>query len=394
MKTFVYFSLPGYGHTNPTLNVARELVKRGHKVIFYSTKRFQPMIEDAGVTYRDYGFANEIDGKLSRNIGLFVRLLAELAAQKIPHMVADMKKEQPDCIIHDNLCAWGKIIGHASDVPTISLVTSAAYKKRSFLLFPRLFVKFFIRLLSNTLDITKTYWIYNKSAKPYGVKLNGLQDVVICNEKLNIVFSLKSFTPFPKSYNDSFYFVGPSIYPRIGKETFLKQIPKKTKIIYISYGTVINDDHAFFTACINALKDTPYHVVISLGDRFEPSDFPNLPANVTLKKYLNQLEVLERASVFITHAGMNSCMEGLFYGVPMLLIPDTEEQRFNALRVVGMGAGVFLKKRLMTETLLLQKTQLLLNEPKFLQKAKHMQEILHKEKGYIKAADKILSFLN
>ncbi len=393
MKTFVYFSLPGYGHTNPTLNVARELVRRGNKVIFYSTKRFKPMIEDAGVTFRDYGFINEIDGNLSRNVGLFVRALAELASRRIPQLVEEIKKEKPDCIMHDNISPWGKIIAQATHIPAICLTTSAAYKKRVFLRFPRLLTKFLLQIISTTPNLLKAYRIYSKIAKQYGVTLHGIQDVVICNEKLNIVFSLKSFTPFSYSYNDSFYFVGPSIYPRLGKDVFLKKIPQKTKIIYISYGTVINDNYALFETCINAFRNTPYRIIISLGDRFDPSEFKHVPSNVIIKKYVNQLDVLKRASIFITHAGMNSCMEGLYYGVPMLLIPDTEEQRFNAFRVEGMGAGIVLKKNIINETLLLQSVQKLLHESRFITKAKQMQKDLQKAGGYQAAAKRILDYV-
>ena len=67
-----------------------------------------------------------------------------------------------------------------------------------------------------------------------------------------------------------------------------------------------------------------------------------LPEGVRVEPYVDQMEVLSRASLFITHCGMNSVSEALYMGVPLLLFPLTGEQRAVARRVAELGAGIML----------------------------------------------------
>ncbi|HSA83827.1 MAG TPA: nucleotide disphospho-sugar-binding domain-containing protein, partial [Patescibacteria group bacterium] len=175
---------------------------------------------------------------------------------------------------------------------------------------------------------------------------------------------------------------------------FIQKFPTGKKIIYISYGTFINDDLSFYAMCIEAFRGSEYQVIISLGNRHDPTIFSNVPQNIIIKKYVNQLEILKRTSLFISHGGMNGVSESLYYGVPMLLIPETEEQRFNALRVQQTGAGIVLKKRGLTSDIIHDMTEKLLYDPKFVKNAKKQQELFRKSGGYKKAADEIEGCLN
>ena len=51
MSRIVFFSIPGHGHTNPTLGVVRELTALGHEVLYYSYKPFREKIEEAGARF-------------------------------------------------------------------------------------------------------------------------------------------------------------------------------------------------------------------------------------------------------------------------------------------------------------------------------------------------------
>ena len=212
-------------------------------------------------------------------------------------------------------------------------------------------------------------------------------------EKLNIVFTTTFFQPYAQDFNSSFHFVGPSIYPRTETYEYLKTLSPKKKLIYISYGTVVNDDLSFFKMCIDAFKNSPYQVIISLGNRHDASVFSDIPKNIIIKKYVNQLAVLEKADVFITHGGMNGISESLYYGVPMVMIPDTFEQRYNVLRVKQSGAGIYLKKVKVTKERLLHAVERVLTEKHFSLSAKKMQENLKKGGGYQEAADLIEKYM-
>ena len=51
MSKIVFFNMPAHGHTNPTIEVVKELVSRGHEVIYYSFSEFKEKIELCGATY-------------------------------------------------------------------------------------------------------------------------------------------------------------------------------------------------------------------------------------------------------------------------------------------------------------------------------------------------------
>lgn len=143
----------------------------------------------------------------------------------------------------------------------------------------------------------------------------------------------RSFQPYAESFSEHYAFVGPSV--------FSKMLPEKEKerpLIYISMGTVINDRPDFYTKCIDALKDLNADVVISCGNAVDREKLGKLPENVQVYAYVDQLAVLAKADVFITHCGMNSVSESLYMAVPMVLYPQT-----GARRAAEIGAGVMLE---------------------------------------------------
>ena len=105
-------------------------------------------------------------------------------------------------------------------------------------------------------------------------------------------------------------------------------------------GTV-NKNKEFYLNCVDALKTTDYQVIISLGNSYH--HFKNLPDNIQVYESVDQMAVLSISDAFITHCGMNSASEGLYFEVPLILFPQTPEQGAVANRVEELGAGFKLK---------------------------------------------------
>jgi hypothetical protein len=84
-------------------------------------------------------------------------------------------------------------------------------------------------------------------------------------------------------------------------------------------------------------------VVLSVGTRTDPSTLVRIPDNFLVRPHVPQLEVLEHTDVFVTHGGMNSVMEAIYYGVPMVVVPQQPEQAMTAARVAELGLGVALE---------------------------------------------------
>lgn len=90
------------------------------------------------------------------------------------------------------------------------------------------------------------------------------------------------------------------------------------RLIYASMGTLQNRLDYVFRTIAEACADLDAQLVISLGGGLDPEAFPNLPGSPLVVKYAPQLELLQKASLNITHAGLNTALESLSYGVPMV----------------------------------------------------------------------------
>ena len=95
---------------------------------------------------------------------------------------------------------------------------------------------------------------------------------------------------------------------------------------------------------LKAFENTKYQVIMSVGNLVDMAEFTNLPENINVYQFVDQIAVLSQADVFISHCGMNSVNESLYYGVPLVMYPQTTEQGGVANRVKQLNAGEFLKK--------------------------------------------------
>jgi zeaxanthin glucosyltransferase len=107
-------------------------------------------------------------------------------------------------------------------------------------------------------------------------------------------------------------------------------------------GTLQNKSDRIFRIIAEACQDLEAQLVISLGGGLDPTALPSLPGNPLVVKYAPQLELLQKASLNITHAGLNTALESLSYGVPMVAIPITDDQPGIAARIAWTGVGEFL----------------------------------------------------
>ena len=157
-----------------------------------------------------------------------------------------------------------------------------------------------------------------------------------------IVYTSPEFQPCSDTFSaDHYAFVGPSVRPA---ETRM-EIPRQP-LVYISLGTVVNDQPSFYRQCIAALADSPCRVILSVGEQVSPADLGALPkCGRRIWVQVDQIAVLQVADVFLTHCGMNSVNEALYFGVPLVMFPQTPEQGGVCTRVLQLGAGVKLESR-------------------------------------------------
>ncbi len=346
MSKIVFFSIPAYGHTNPTLGVVSELVKRGHKVWYYSYMLFKEEIEKAGAIFvpcdeydAELNLSQDDGGKLAKDIVLSTKVLVNTTIALGEKIAEDMKEIKPDCIVADSMALWGRLLAKKLEIPFVSSITTFAFSKELGKKMQEIQNRYEGKKpsLKDLISLFKA----NKEIKRLGKKGYKIKSSleILANDKNtpSIVYTTRQFQPFSEGFNDNFAFVGP-IVKKSGADT------EKTKdiLIYISMGSVNNNMPSFYKSCIDAFSDTEYQVIMSVGRLVSLDEFKNPPPNILVKEKVDQISVLEKADVFITHAGMNSVSEALYLGVPFIMLPKTPEQELVAERVLELGAGIRL----------------------------------------------------
>ena len=342
MSKIVFFCIPAHGHTNPTLGVVSELVSRGHQVWYYSYNIMREKIESAGATFvscDDYDMEQKLTPKDSVRVGkdlaFSTKILVDTTLALDDKVCEDMKRLKPDCIVADSMAVWGKAIAIKLGIPFVSSTTTFAFNQHSAKIMKQ-GIGELVRMLISMPKITKNI----KRLQDKGYPIKSVLDIIQNDDNTHtIVYTSSDFQPCADTFSDKYVFVGPSIRPATDKI-----VKTKEKLIYISMGTVNNDMMPLYKTCITTLADTEYQVIISVGNLVSIKEFGKLPENISVYEHVDQIAVLQVADIFLSHCGMNSVNESLYFGVPLLMLPQTAEQGGVAERVHQLGAGIKLKK--------------------------------------------------
>lgn len=227
----------------------------------------------------------------------------------------------------------------------------------------------------------------------YGGPLLTPSEIFEATADFNISTLTKDFQPGGEAFGDSFFFAGAQIAPRAGDGSW--QPPTNGKpLLYTSLGSLFNNWPEFYKMLFPVVKDLDINVLCSLGKAIKPEDLGEIPENVTTMAFTPQLEVLRHTSYFLTHAGVGSVMEALYNGVPMMCIPQMDEQIFTAHRMeeLGITSGVLLKEQVTEESLRRVLTELI-NNPKYTENARAIGEDMHRNGGCEKAAQAVIDYV-
>ena len=332
-----WFCIPAHGHTNPTLGIVKELTAAGHQVYYFSFEMFREKIERAGAVFigcDGYDFEMEDKGNADR-VGKDKAFATELLVSStlaLDEMTTEKVREiRPDIVVSDSVAFWGKLVAMKHRLSYVSSTTTFAFNRYS--------AKY---MKESPWDIAKMLFTMPKINKQIrrlqqkGYPVKGILDIVQNDNETNtIVYTSKYYQPCSDTFSDRYHFIGPSIRPVT--EPYEK---RAEKTVYISMGTV-NQNREFYRNCIHALGQTDWQVIISMGTNTE--HFDHVPDNIEIHESVDQMAVLSIADAFITHCGMNSASEGLYFRVPLVLFPQTPEQGAVAGRTEELGAGVMLE---------------------------------------------------
>lgn len=387
-----FVSLGAFGHVNPTLALVTELVKQGVRVTYFSTEQFQNIVEPTGAKFVAVPSwmaqqAGQAEGGADEDVGATVPFLfLSEAGSYIDPILEVLKADKPDAIVHDFAGIAGTIAADALKVPNVMLYTSYPSNESY-----SMAASFESVPATHPLRVAADQIAEGFVAK-YGCRKMTVKEIFDGQGDFNLVMMQKRLVPHNESFGDNFVFTG----VQIGKRTTFGswKAPDNGKPqLYSSLGTAFNNWPEYYPILFDAVRDLDINVFAALGS-IDPASLKDIPANVEVGQMVPQLDILSQASVFITHAGMGGTGEAIYYGVPMIAIPQMEEQAITARQIEKLGLGcAFLDKSAITSESLKAAIQKLLTEPSYKATAEEFSADMKSLGGAVASADALMKFL-
>ena len=272
----------------------------------------------------------------------------------LPEILDIAKEDLYDVIICDSIFGGACFLKQITKIPVVCSHSSFAMSQAP--VPKRMLVAGFHPQLDHC------YQILKRICESYKINEPSLEQVFTSKGDLNIVYTTRNFNGDEGVNEPEYLFAGPSI-DRLQESHYLDlSVIGDRKLIYISLGSLNTDFVDFYKTCVSAFRNTDYYVYMSIGKKCEVSQLGEIPQNFRVESFLPQLEILERSDVFITHAGFNSVNEALYFGVPMLALPQVNDQHMVAKRLVSMQLGIVEGIKELSPETLRSKTEALITE--------------------------------
>nr|QVK45637.1 UDP glucuronosyltransferase [Brachionus paranguensis] len=427
-KAFI-IPFPQHGHINPMLSMTRELVQNHHfDVTFYGLEDRREAIQSTGATYREFKHFNMNKHLDMPDIIDIFKYQIKVSHQELPCLFEDCIREQPDVIIYDFMSLHGKFL--------LNLVRRKKCLKRpigvcftpTFAIKPGVFPtsKEWSEVMGlNFWSIFRFIWLFvlqiTLSAK-FRLNIWNTMKFFAETDDLNLIGISPEFQPKREFFGDELKFVGHSASDTMQKakvisdeklREFLDSTDllnpsfdpgrKKEKIlIFASLGTVFNDFKSVFDKILESFSlfesensSLESRLIVSVGHKvFEQYKDFKMQKNILISPHVPQINVLEKASLFITHCGMGSTNEAIHFAVPVICIPMAADQPFVAKRLCDdLNLGLRFEPFEFTPCQLKEAMVKVLNDPSYHQRILEFSKILNKYNGGKIAAEEIDEFL-
>ncbi len=354
------FCPPLIGHLNPMLSLGNELLLRQNKVTLFGFLDSQVNAELAEINFSPLGEQEYPLGAIPtfyRNLGKLKGLDAikytvqgyrKWTLINLHEGTTIVKRSQVDLLLVDHSNTEGSTIAEYLDIPFISVANALMLNQEKNIppiVTPWMYQNNWLARWRNQLG----YALANLVGSPLQRVVNEQRK----NWNLPVYSHVnQTLSPFaqlsqqPKEFEfprqelpTNFYFTGPYHNKNL-RQKILFPYEKLTEqpLIYASLGTLQNQMFYLFRMIAEACHKLDVQLVISLGGAAQIEDF-QLPGEPILVRSAPQLDLLPKAALTITHGGLNTVLESLSYGVPMIAIPITNDQPGVAARIAWTGTG-------------------------------------------------------
>ncbi|MEH1812107.1 MAG: glycosyltransferase [Nostoc sp.] len=421
-KHILFISLPLLGHANQMIALAEELASRGYQVSFAIAEKSREWITNTDVHFIPWEPTLETpdggtDNKNNKNEDIWQRVsqepsiwrgekmmlygLIRIYVSMYKTLASIFHREKPDLLVIDRAVIPAMDLAQQMNLPYIIQTRFLGNFVPASSKYPRFGTSYSINmnLRERCLNFIRPYWLLPHFL-PVMRKLNQIRKQCAAGKKLNdpfkqlpmivgTAFGIEIPRPLPLYVQ----MVGP-IFPKKVEpispslSQWLEEGKESSGVVYISFGTLANIEPWQAKALVEGLTDSRFRILWSLP-KIQQHSLPALPACFRIEDFVPQRTVLSHPAVsaFVSHCGMNSINEALYWEKPILALPFFGDQHYFAARALDLGVALKLNKNHFDSTEVRHKINDLLGNSSYVDAARRMSMVLKSTGGLDKAAD-------
>ncbi|MEE1797732.1 MULTISPECIES: macrolide-inactivating glycosyltransferase [unclassified Streptomyces] len=383
------FSIAAHGHVNPSLDVIRELVDRGHRVSYAIPRNFVEKVAATGATPVIYSSVlptpeddpEEWGTELIDNLEPFL----DDAIQALPQLVDAFEDDRPDLVLGDTTSYPAPVLAHRWGVPFFQISTHmVAWNGYREEVAEPMIAELEKSERGRAYRARFAQWLVDQHMDHTD------PDRLAAEPGRSLVLIPKALQHRADEVDESvFTFVGACQGDRADQGEWHRPAGAE-KVLLVSLGSSFTKQPAFYRACVEAFGGDPgWHVVLQIGKNVEVSELGEIPANIEVRDWVPQLSVLRQADAFITHAGAGGSQEGMATATPMVAVPQAVDQFGNADIMVGLGVARRIDTAEATPEALREAVLALTSDPEVARRLTGIQAGMAAEGGTRQAADLI-----
>ena len=391
MTHFAFLSPPYAGHLNPMLALARGLVDRGHRATFVAQADVGPKVSRPDIGFAPVGARTHPPGRLTRmtarlggttglfGIGGVIRDMAATTDMLCDDVPAMLHEIHAGAIVADQTEPAGGLVARHLGIPFVSVANAL--------------------LIDREPSVPPPFIGWSYDASPWGVqrnlggyriadwlmkpvfevigrrarawRLGGIETVEDClSPLLQISQSVQGFD-FPRSSQSSvLVHCGPFRRPDRRNWPPVDGRPN----VFCSLGTLQGGRLPIFRIVAEACRDRGLALTVAHGGKLDATEAASLPGGPRVEAFVPQRAVIRTASAVVTHGGLNTVLDALAAGVPLVVVPLAFEQGATAARVARTGAGLVIPRRQLTPMRMTEALGALLDTPSYRERAAALRD--------------------
>ena len=353
----LFTTTPGPGHIHPMVPLATAFRAAGHDVAWAVADEVAPKLRREGFEVFAAGRGDVPWAEFERRFpGLremassdrpelaFARVFGAVRAEPmIDDLLPLARRWRPALVVNDQAELAGPIAAAALGIPSVTHAHGSALPRR---------------MLDAASEITAPLWrAHGLEPRPFAGTYDHLY-LDICPPSLRTADT--SHIPAVQPLRPVAFATagGPLAGDWLDGDSGLP-------LVYVTFGTVFNRDTTLIGTVVEALRELPVRVVVTLGPDRDLGALGDQPANVHVAGYIPQTELLPHCAAVVSHAGSGTFLAAITRGLPQLLIPQGADQFINAAAGGASGACIVIEPGDVTVERVREAAGSLLEDPAF-----------------------------